>query len=447
MSIDLAELTHDADALPEGWHLRRLGDVARLGGGTTPARGEAAYWHDATIPWATPSDITSLPLGVSTICSTESMVTERALAECSLPLNMPGTVLMTSRATVGFAAITTVPMTTNQGFITFNAGRDLYSEFLLYWLIAQRPNLLAAAGGSTFKELSRGTAKLLPINLPPLDEQRRIAEVLRSVDEAIAANQEMLRQSEVALSALSEDLFSARKTGGSSEWPQYPLEDMLDKVIDYRGVPPPKADSGIPLLTAKNVRFGYIDFEPREYIAEKDYNSWMRRGLPSAGDIMFTTEAPLGNVAEFPDIKAALGQRTLTLVPKSGALDAKFLKWLLLSKPAQDMIWSHATGSTAKGIKQRTFRKLRFGFPALEEQARISELLEDIGAARDAAKRSNEAYVTIKSHLLSDLLAGCVRVPMPIVAPSEERSRPPSSVPYLPPRLYTSSTTTIGLAR
>lgn len=188
MSGEAVQLERPVGELPRGWRSLRLGDVARLGGGTTPSRNDAGYWDGGTIPWATPSDITSLPSGLGTIDQTESMVSERALAECSLPLNPPGTVLMTSRATIGYAAINTVPMTTNQGFITFRAGEDLDPEFLLQWLIAQRPNLVAAAGGSTFKELSRGTAKLLPILMPPIDEQRRIAEVLRSVDDAIVAN-------------------------------------------------------------------------------------------------------------------------------------------------------------------------------------------------------------------------------------------------------------------
>lgn len=398
--------------VPVEWTEKRLGDVANLGGGTTPSRKEPVYWQDATVPWATPSDITSLAIGVSRISETENKVSDKAMTECSLVLNPPGTVLMTSRATIGFAAINDVPMATNQGFITFRAGESLDAEFLLYWLAWQRNDLIAAAGGSIFKELSRKTAKLLPILLPPIEEQRMIAEVLRSVDEAIATSQATVQQSEVALSVLSSELFSAGKSAAGSEWPRHPLEDMLDKIIDYRGVPPPKADGGVPLLTAKNVRFGYLDFEPREYIAEEDYDGWMRRGLPKAGDIMFTTEAPLGNVAEFPDIKAALGQRTLTLVPKAPLLDAKFLKWLLLDKLAQDLIWSHATGSTAKGIKQKTFRKLKFGFPSLDEQVRISNLLEDIDAVRDAAKRSGEAQVAMKAHLMSDLLTGRVRVPV-----------------------------------
>lgn len=321
-----------------------------------------------------------------------------------------GDILLSVRAPVGEVNVAPERLCIGRGLAGLRP-TDGDHDFLYYALGGLAPVFARLSQGSTFDAINGKDLRSIPLLVPPLDEQRRIAEVLRSVDEAIAASQATLQQSEVALSALSDELFSAGMSGGGSEWPQHPLEDMLDNIIDYRGIPPPKADNGIPLLTAKNVRFGYLDFEPREYIAEKDYDSWMRRGLPSAGDIMFTTEAPLGNVAEFPNIKAALGQRTLTLVPKASALDAKFLKWLLLSKPAQDLIWSHATGSTAKGIKQRTFRKLKFGFPALDEQVRISELLEDIGAARDAAKRSNEAYATMKTHLLSDLLSGRVRVP------------------------------------
>ncbi|AXB77872.1 restriction endonuclease subunit S [Novosphingobium sp. P6W] len=315
-------------------------------------------------------------------------------------------------ATLAVMRWTKGPAILNQHLFKVTPKKGVDRDWLRYRLEASMPDLADEAHGTTMKHIRKGTLSSKTTFVPSLDEQRRIAEVLRSVDEAIAASQATLNQSEVALSALSDELFAAAMPGVGNEWRQYALEDMLDNIIDYRGVPPPKADSGIPLLTAKNVRFGYLDFEPREFIAAHDFDSWMRRGLPSAGDIMFTTEAPLGNVAEFPDIKAALGQRTLTLVPKPGALDAKFLKWLLLSKPVQALIWSHATGSTAKGIKQRTFRKLKFGFPTLHEQVRIAEVMEDIGAARDAAKRSNEAYAVMKAHLMSDLLSGQVRVPV-----------------------------------
>ena len=278
--------------------------------------------------------------------------------------------------------------------------------------------------GTGVPTLNRNDVHAVEVQFPPLDEQQRIAEVLRSVDEAIAANKAELMQSENFLSALAAELFAPSLSEASDGWEQHTLEDMLGNIIDYRGIPPPKSERGVPLLTAKNVRFGFLDFEPREFIAEEDYDSWMRRGLPKVGNIMFTTEAPLGNIAEFPDIKAALGQRTLTLVPKPDVLDAKFLKWLLLSGPAQELIWSHATGSTAKGIKQRTFRKLKFGFPKIDEQKSISKLLEDVAAARDASKRCVEAYAIMKVQLAADLLSGRVRVPISNVVPIRSTVQP-----------------------
>lgn len=91
--------------VPEGWAATTLGSVAFLSGGTTPSRANDAYWSNGIVPWATPSDITSLPEGVRRISQTEGRISKLALGECSLKLNPPGTVLMTSRATIGYAAV------------------------------------------------------------------------------------------------------------------------------------------------------------------------------------------------------------------------------------------------------------------------------------------------------------------------------------------------------
>ena len=126
------------EELPDDWEATTLGNIATLGGGTTPSKAEANYWLDGSVPWATPTDITSLPSGRCEISKTEISVSTRALQECSLPLNPTGTVLMTSRATIGYVAINDVPMTTNQGFITFRCGGKTDPHFLLHWLTANR---------------------------------------------------------------------------------------------------------------------------------------------------------------------------------------------------------------------------------------------------------------------------------------------------------------------
>ena len=123
--------------VPEGWRHAKLGEVAALSGGTTPSKTNDTYWADGTVLWATPSDITSLPLGRSRIAVTEAHIAEIALKECSLKLNPPGTVLMTSRATIGYAAINDVPMATNQGFLNFTCLDGCDPEFLCHWLNAR----------------------------------------------------------------------------------------------------------------------------------------------------------------------------------------------------------------------------------------------------------------------------------------------------------------------
>jgi len=145
----------------------------------------------------------------------------------------------------------------------------------------------------------------------------------------------------------------------------------------------------------------------------------MCRGIPEEGDILFTTEAPLGNVAEIPKYQIALGQRTVTLCPDTRVITKKFLKWLLLGPYAQKIILEHATGSTALGIKQKTLRTLKFPIPPLDEQEKISSLVSAIDRSERDATASLELHHNVKSALMSDLLTGRKRVPMAELAAAE----------------------------
>lgn len=115
-----------------------------------------------------------------------------------------------------------------------------------------------------------------------------------------------------------------------SDWQENSLEDCMEAIIDYRGKTPKKTESGIPLITAKIIKGGRI-LPVAEFIAEDDYDTWMRRGIPKSRDIVLTTEAPLGEVAQLDERKVALAQRVITLRGKAGLLDNTFLKYLLLS--------------------------------------------------------------------------------------------------------------------
>jgi type I restriction enzyme S subunit len=191
------------------------------------------------------------------------------------------------------------------------------------------------------------------------------------------------------------------------------------RFIDYRGRTPTKTSQGVRLLTAKNVRAGYVREEPVEYIAERDYAGWMTRGIPEHGDVLFTTEAPLGNVAQLlVRERVALAQRIITLHPMSG-LDSAYVKTALMTPLIQSSIVKRATGTTAQGIKASRLKLIPIPLPPLAEQTRIVAKVDQLMALCDdmearqakqrdrAARMSRAALVELAAAEGPEELAAC----------------------------------------
>jgi len=174
-----------------------------------------------------------------------------------------------------------------------------------------------------------------------------------------------------------------------AQWQTLPLEECVETIIDYRGKTPTKVSRGIPLITAKVVKNGRIE-TPDEFIAEADYDGWMRRGIPCAGDVLLTMEAPLGEVAQLDDRKVALAQRLVALRGKRDLLDNWYLKYLLQSALVQDQLKSRASGTTVLGIKQSELRKINLALPPLEEQRAIAQVLGALDDKMELNRQMNE---------------------------------------------------------
>jgi len=172
-------------------------------------------------------------------------------------------------------------------------------------------------------------------------------------------------------------------------WRLLTIENCMEEIIDYRGKTPNKTSEGIPLITAKIVKDGYIS-KPDEYIAEEDYDSWMRRGIPKAGDIVMTTEAPLGEIAQLDERRVALAQRLITLRGKPEILDNNFLKYIMQSEQVQEELRARATGTTVLGIRQSELRKVLLPIPPLSEQKAIAHVLGTLDDKIELNRRMNE---------------------------------------------------------
>lgn len=189
-----------------------------------------------------------------------------------------------------------------------------------------------------------------------------------------------------------------------NEWPELPLEECLAALIDYRGKSPTKSPTGIPVISAKVVKDGRIIHPVEQTIDPSYYDEWMRRGLPCVGDVVLTTEGPLGEIAQLDlqTVHYALGQRIVVLRGRENVLDNTFLKFLLQSDIAQRRLHSFATGTTVSGISQKSLRRVPLPIPPISEQRGIAELLGSLDDKIELNRRLNDTLEAMAQAIFRD---------------------------------------------
>ena len=248
--------------------------------------------------------------------------------------------------------------------------KQLSARFLYVFLNYAKDWLLVPKmqGGANVS-LSVDSISRTRIPVPPLPVQQEIVRILDHFTE-------LQKQLDAELTARKKQYeYYANTMLHFPNAPYYSLAELCD-IVDYRGKTPKKSDEGVFLVTAKNIRQGYIDYEKsQEYIPAEIYDDVMHRGLPQIGDVLITTEAPCGYVAQVDRIDIALAQRVIKYRPKSDALDSSFLKYILLGSEFQEKLQSAATGGTVKGIKGSTLHRLTIPVPSIDVQHCVVDYL------------------------------------------------------------------------
>lgn len=151
--------------IPAGWAVAPVGKLAEVVGGGTPSTKDEAFWNDGQHYWATPKDLSKLATPV--LLSSERKITDKGLTQIGSGLLPRGTVLLSSRAPIGYRAIAEVPIAINQGFIAMQANQGVSRLFLLYWAEWAHQEIVSRANGSTFLEISKGSFRPIPVVTPP----------------------------------------------------------------------------------------------------------------------------------------------------------------------------------------------------------------------------------------------------------------------------------------
>ena len=214
-------------AIEGDWPIKGLGEVCEIVSGSTPRTTVREYWG-GDIPWITPDDLSGY--AEKTIARGARSLTPAGYESCSTHLVPAGTALYTSRAPIGYVAIAAQPVCTNQGFKSFVPSSALDSDFLYWFLRFSTPRIRKLGSGTTFPELSKTTAREIPIPVPPLADQRRIvAEVERRlslVDALAAATTAALKRSTALRRSILERAFTGQLV------PQDPRDEPASALLE-----------------------------------------------------------------------------------------------------------------------------------------------------------------------------------------------------------------------
>ena len=204
-------------------------------------------------------------------------------------------------------------------------------------------------------------------------------------------------------------------------WAWCRLNDIYN-FIDYRGATPTKITNGIPLVTAKNVKSGYIDYTIDDYISEEEFKERQQRGISKKGDILFTTEAPLGNAALADMEKFSAGQRLITFQQygSKNELINYVMLMFILSDFFQQQLYVNKTGSTVAGIKAAILKTLWIPVPPYNEQLRISNTLKSAINLIESISKNKEILSTSISNTKSKILDLAIRGKLVPQDPNDE---------------------------
>lgn len=223
-------------------------------------------------------------------------------------------------------------------YMVLRPKRTLHREWLYYFLSRETFGAEGArrmTGAVGHKRIAKEFIEGYLVPLPPLSEQQRIIglldEALGGIAVAKANAEKNLENTRALFESHLQTVFAQRGDG----WIETTIGQHI-RFVDYRGKTPKKTENGLRLITAKNVKMGYLQEMPMEFVAPESYNGWMNRGIPRRGDVLFTTEAPLANVAQLDTAeKVVFAQRIIIMQPDASKIDSTFLKYLLLSQPVQ----------------------------------------------------------------------------------------------------------------
>jgi type I restriction enzyme S subunit len=395
--------------------VRRLADIAAIGAGNSAPQRQALFQNGA-YPFFRTSDVGRVHEG--DIFESKDCLNSEGIK--GLRFHPAGTILFPKSGASTFLdhrVVMCVDGCVASHLATILPDEELVDpRFLFHFLTTVRAADLIQ--DSQYPSLRLSEIQEIRIPLPSRSEQKWVGDILDRANSAVLA----ARVSCGRAAADSREVFSSYLDSvfdsEHSEWVVSKIGDCI-RFIDYRGRTPEKTESGMRLITAKNVKMGFLRDQPMEFVHPSTYAAWMTRGIPREGDVLFTTEAPLANVAQLDTSeRVVFAQRIIIMQPDETKLDSGFLKYALMSGTMQARIYAKGTGATAQGIKASLLKGIDVSFPGdrgeqLAIVAKLDSMVTQTEQLRQIYRRKLEILDELKQSLLHVAFSGQLQRAIP----------------------------------
>jgi len=385
------------------WPLVSLDKLAEFVGGSTPRREEPRNWGPGHY-WATPTDLPMPGEGILDLVFTAQTITDEGLKSCSTNILPIGSVLYSTRATIGKIAISNVPVATNQGFNNLICGPEIYNRYLAYALQYLTPDISRLAGSTTFKEVSRSSLRGFKIPLPVLSEQHRIAEILQEADRLRLLSRDADIRAKGIMPAVFLKMFGAPENNPKA-WPVKRLSEVATVISG--ATPRTENDNyfGGDILWATpkdlSVLDDYIICETATKLTNDGFDSCSTVMLP-ANSVLLSSRAPIGLVA-INELPICTNQGFKSLIPKSQVNAWYLLGWITT---ANDYIKSQGRGATFMEISKTIVENLQIPIPERKLQDDFEKIMIMIRSTRISARDSRAKLIHLWQTIFQRAFSG-----------------------------------------
>lgn len=380
----------------------RLGDICEIQSGGTPARSKRDYWENGTIPWVKISDIKGKHLE-----NTEEFITDEGLKNSSAKVFPKGTILYTIFATLGETCILDIDAATNQAIAGITIKCDgVYREYLYYYLSSLKSEVNQMGRGVAQNNINMSILRNLPIQLPPLDEQHRIAATLDKVTDLISKRRQQLDKLDELVKARFVEMFGDPESNDKN-WPVLPMSKICSVGSSKRIYQSEQSSSGVPFWRISDltnlITTGTVTSEL--YIPEERYKKLKSQGqVPAPGDILITSRGTLGQcyIVKVND-KFYFQDGMISWL--SGYVDGVtplYISYLFMMPGFRKQIDSMQAGSTVAYLSIAMIKKLKVMLPDIESQQQFASFVGKTEKAKTTISRSLEKLETLKKALMQE---------------------------------------------